>query len=81
MDPFSVIAAMLRTHISEIDAAYFVEALAETTGPLPTSELLPIVEAMPPREMARLLMLALADRLADDCALALGPNDRLSDQH
>jgi hypothetical protein len=36
---------------------------------------------MPQRDIARLLMLALADRLADDCALALGPNVRLSDQH
>jgi hypothetical protein len=81
MDPFKTIATMLRAHLSEIDAAYFVEALAETTGPLPTSELLPIIQAMPPREIARLLMLALADRLSDDCALALGPSVRLSDQH
>ena len=80
MNPFETIAIMLRSHISEIDAAYFVEALAEKTGPLPTSELIPMLEAMPAREIARLLMLALADRLSDDYALAAGPLARLSDQ-
>lgn len=81
MNPFDQITLILRDHLTEIDTAYFVEAICETAGPLPNVEILRIVQAMPQREIARLLMLALADRLSDDCALALGPNVRLSDQH
>lgn len=80
MDPLEAIARVLRDHISPVDAAYFVEAVCEQVGPLPTSEILQVVEALPSREIARLLMLALADRLSDDYALAVGPIARLSDQ-
>lgn len=81
MNPYDQITRIIRDHLTEIDTAYFIEAVCETAGPLPNGEILQIVQAMPQRDIARLLMLALADRLADDCALALGPSVRLSDQH
>ena len=80
MNPFDAITAMLRDHLTEVDTAYFIEAVCETAGPLPNVEILQVVQAMPQREIARLLMLALAARLADDFALAIGPSARLSDQ-
>jgi hypothetical protein len=80
MNPFDAITRILRDHLSEVDTAYFIEAVCEKAGPLPNAEILQIVQAMPQREIARLLMLALADRLADDYALAIGPLARLSDQ-
>ena len=80
MNPFDAITRIIRDHLTEVDTAYFVEAICERTGPLPNAEILQIVQAMPQRDIARHLMLALADRLADDCALALGPSARLSDQ-
>lgn len=80
MDPFEAITRIIRDHLTAVDAAYFIGAVCETAGPLPNVEILQIVQAMPQRDIARHLMLALADRLADDCALAAGPFARLSDQ-
>ena len=80
MNPFDAITRIIRDHLTEVDTAYFIEAVCERVGPLPNSEILQIVQAMPQRDIARHLMLALADRLADDCALAAGPFARLSDQ-
>jgi tryptophan synthase beta subunit len=81
MNPFDAITRIIRDHLTEVDTAYFVEAVCETAGPLPNAEILQVVQAMPQREIARLLMLALADRLSDDYALAVGPIARLSDQN
>ena len=81
MNPFDAITRIIRDHLTEVDTAYFIEAVCEQHGgPLPNVEILQIVQAMPQRDIARHLMLALADRLADDCALACCSTSRLSDQ-